>query len=117
MKLQNCPMLIGELGVSPSTSGFGDYLDDVHSYLDSCGQALLITVTTMADGVRCMEMNMKTPIYNILSEPIKAVAGRITKFRFDVNTKIFTLTYKTNAAITQPTENFIPNRFYPNGWI
>lgn len=26
------------------------------------------------------------------------------------------MTFKSNAAISQPTEIFIPNRFYPSGW-
>lgn len=117
MKLQNCPMLIGELGVSPSTSGFGDYLDDVHSYLDSM-QASIAYYSNDHGGWSPLHGNgTETPILQHLIRTYpKAVAGRITKFRFDVNTKIFTLTYKTNAAITQPTEIFIPNRFYPNGW-
>ena len=26
------------------------------------------------------------------------------------------MTFVSNAAIKQPTEIFVPNRFYPNGW-
>ncbi len=35
---------------------------------------------------------------------------------FDPESKIFELTYNNNADINAPTEIFVPDRHYPNGW-
>ena len=46
----------------------------------------------------------------------KATAGKINSFSFNPVTKIFSISFKNSAAITQPTEIFVPNRFYPKGF-
>ncbi len=118
MQRQNCPMIIGETGLSPSTTGFDNYLNDMMNYLDSMQAGISYWFNGHGGGWSPLNADgTESPIMpHLVRTYPKATAGKITKFRFDVNTKTFSMTFITNAAITQPTEIFVPNRFYPNGW-
>lgn len=117
MQRQNCPMIIGETGLSPNTVGFDNYLDDVMNYLDSMQGGISYWFNSHGGWAPLNADGSESPILpHLMRTYPKATAGKITKFRFDVNTKIFTMTFVTNTAITEPTEIFVPNRFYPNGW-
>ncbi|MFN8294742.1 MAG: cellulase family glycosylhydrolase [Chitinophagales bacterium] len=117
MKKQNCPMIIGETGLSPSTVGFGDFLDDMFHYLDSTQSGISYWFNGHGGWAPLNADRSETPILqHLLRTYPKATAGKISKFRFDPVSKKFSMTFISNAAITQPTEIFIPNRFYPAGW-
>lgn len=116
-KRQNCPMIIGETGLSPSTPGFGDYLDEMMNYLDSTQSGISYWFNGRGGWAPLNADGTESPILQHLMRTYpKAVAGKISKFRFDVVTKKFSMTFTSNAAISQPTEIFVPNRFYPTGW-
>ncbi len=117
MNRHNCPMIIGETGLSPSTPGFGDYLNDMMNYLDSMQAGISYWFNGQGGWAPLNADGSETPILQHLMRTYpKATAGRIRSFRFNPATKVFTMTFTSNAAISQPTEIFIPNRFYPAGW-
>ncbi len=117
MKLQHCPMIIGETGLSPSTVGFGDYLDDLMDYLDINQAGISYWFNSHGGWAPLNNDGSESPILQHLMRTYpKAVAGKIEEFNFDVVTKKFKMTFISNAAISQPTEIFVPNRFYPGGY-
>lgn len=116
-KRHNCPMIIGETGLSPSTVGFGDYLDDMMNYLDSTQSGISYWFNGKGGWSPLNPDGSESPILqHLLRTYPKATAGKIRSLRFDPVSKIFTMTFTANAAITQPTEIFVPDRFYPAGW-
>ena len=118
MQRQNCPMIIGETGLSPSTVGFDNYLDDMMNYLDSMQAGISYWFNGHGGGWSPLNADgTESPIMpHLVRTYPKATAGKIKSFKFDVVIKKFSMTFVPNAAITQPTEIFVPNRFYPNGW-
>ncbi|GMI23277.1 hypothetical protein TrRE_jg8245 [Triparma retinervis] len=62
------------------------------------------------DGLGCEDLK-------VLSRPYaQAVAGVPTSMRYDQATGVFTLVYKGDKAIAQPTEVFLPPHVYPGGY-
>ncbi len=118
MKRHNCPMIIGETGLSYHTAGFGDYLNDLMNYLDANHAGLAYWFNSK--GGEWSPLNAdgsESPILGHLIRTYpKATQGKIESFQFDTNTKQFVLKYKSNPSINQPTEIFVPTRFYPNGY-
>ena len=46
----------------------------------------------------------------------KATAGRIRSFNYNEEDEIFTMDYVSKSNSSQPTEIFVPKRFYTNGF-
>jgi hypothetical protein len=46
----------------------------------------------------------------------RAVAGEPLRMAFDPNRKLFTFAFRHDAAVTAPTELFVPNYQYPRGY-
>ncbi|MFN8267619.1 MAG: cellulase family glycosylhydrolase [Chitinophagales bacterium] len=113
----NAPLLTGEFGLSPHQAGFADYLTDFNAMSD---RNLWHWAYWSNDKGGWSPLNGDRTETAILPHLIrtypKATAGKLESFSFDVNTKIFTMTFTSNTTISKPTEIFIPNRFYPNGW-
>ncbi len=117
MKRQNCPMIIGETGLSPSTIGFGDYLDDMMNYLDSMQAGISYWFNGHGGWAPLNADGSETPILpHLIRTYPKATAGKIQSFRFNPVSKVFTMTFVSNTSIIKPTEIFVPRRFYPDGW-
>jgi endoglycosylceramidase len=117
MKMQNCPMIIGETGLSPSTAGFGDYLDDMMNYLDANQAGISYWFNSHGGWAPLNDDGSESPILpHLVRTYPKATAGKIVSFNFDATTKKFKMKFISNAAIAQPTEIFIPVRFYPSGY-
>lgn len=55
-------------------------------------------------------LNVATRIYP------RATAGDLKSFSYQPSSKVFKMTFTSNGAISQPTEIFVPNRFYPTGY-
>lgn len=59
----------------------------------------------------------ENPALNVASRVYpRATAGKLDSFSYHPDTKIFTMKFISNSSIAQPTEIFIPNRYYPDGW-
>jgi hypothetical protein len=46
----------------------------------------------------------------------RAVAGEITRFSFDIGSRVFELEFRHDPAVDKPTEIFIPDYQYPGGY-
>lgn len=113
----NIPLMCGEFGLSPSQAGFAEYLKDFNEVHD---RNLWSWTYWSNDQGGWSPLNGDRTETLILQHLIrtypKATAGKLLTFNFDSDTKIFSMTFKSNAAISQPTEIFVPKRLYPNGY-
>lgn len=113
----NIPLVCGEFGLSPNQSGFEDYMNDFHSMADR-NQWNWTYWSNDLGGWSPLNTDYTESVVasKLIRVYPKATAGKIQSFNFDVDNKKFEMTFITNSSISQPTEIFIPNRFYPNGW-
>jgi endoglycosylceramidase len=59
----------------------------------------------------------ETPIVNKVSRPYPmATSGKLNRFKYLPETRVFEMDYVSNPAIRQPTEIYIPKRHYSNGY-
>ena len=56
------------------------------------------------------ELNIACRVYP------RATAGRLDSFSYHPATKLFRMKFISNSSIIQPTEIFIPDRYYPSGY-
>jgi endoglycosylceramidase len=115
---QKTGMIIGEFGVSPQTQGYDAYLDYFFKLSDNLLASWAYWSNDKGGWSPLNADRTETPILNHLIRPYaRAIAGTPLKMSYDRNTKIFELEFEPNQSITQPTEIFIPNRHYPDGYI
>lgn len=112
----NIPLVCGEFGLMPQ-AGSAEYLTDFNAMSD---RNLWHWTYWSNDRGGWSPLNPDRTETAILPHLVraypKATAGKITTFNFDVNTKKFELKFISNNATSQPTEIFIPKRYYPNGY-
>ncbi|MDB5227516.1 MAG: hypothetical protein JWN78_1709 [Bacteroidota bacterium] len=117
MKKYNCPLIVGEFGLSPTLPGYSDFLNDLFVFTDSVQAGWTYWANDHGGWAPLNVDGTESPIMQWLIRTYpKAVAGRIKRFTFERSTKKFNLTYLSNSAISHPTEIFVPSRYYPNGW-
>lgn len=113
----NVPLLVGEFGLSPSQAGFDQNLKDFYAMADRNQWHWAYWSNDQGGWSPINADRTETPIlqYLIRTYP-KATAGKIKTFEYNPDSKIFTMSFTSNSSIPEPTEIFIPNRFYPSGW-
>lgn len=113
----NIPLVCGEFGLSPTQNGFSDYLKDVTAMFDRNQWNWTYWSNDQGSWSPLNADGSETPIlqYLIRTYP-KATQGKIESLFFDYPSKNFKLIYVANVNIQQPTEIFVPDRFYPNGY-
>lgn len=117
LQLQGTSMLVGEFGVSPDSQGFDQYLTDALTMMDDFKSHWSYWSNDRGGWSPLNADGTETPIMPHLVRPYpRAVAGKIIAYHFDVDTKKFWVKFKSNTDIGAPTEIFIPQRHYPNGW-
>ncbi|MEZ5054840.1 MAG: cellulase family glycosylhydrolase [Chitinophagales bacterium] len=113
----NTPLVVGEYGLSYGQAGFDQYLKDFGAMIDRNQWHSTYWSNDLGGWSPLDENRMETPILPLIMRTYpKATAGKIKSFGFDPDTKIFNMTFTSNADINQPTEIFIPTRHYPTGW-
>jgi endoglycosylceramidase len=113
----NIPLVTGEFGLSPTQSGFSDYLTDFNAMSDRNQWHWTYWSNDLGGWSPLNADRSETVILQHLVRAYpKATAGKIKSFNFDVITKKFMMTFVSNTSINQPTEIFVPNRFYPDGF-
>lgn len=114
---KGAPLLCGEFGVSPSSAGFDEFLNDIHSMFD---RNLWHWAYWSNDRGGWSPLNAdrtETPICSHLVRAYpKATAGIIESFSYDPAEKKFTMTFMANPSIDKETEIFVPKRHFPNGY-
>jgi len=110
------PLVCGEFGLTPNQDGFDEYLIDVLGVFDRNNWNWAYWSNDQGGWSPLDGNREETPIlpYLIRTYP-KATSGILHQFDFDWESREFTM-YMTNQNTGQPTEIFIPERHYPNGW-
>jgi endoglycosylceramidase len=117
IKFQNCPIIIGEIGLSPDLPGFDEFLDDAFDYTDQVEGGWSYWFNSRGGWGPLNPDGTPSPILPQLVRAYpKAVQGRIENTSFDRESKVFTLRFKPLPSISQPTEIFIPELHYPSGY-
>ena len=110
------PLMCGEFGLSPNQNGFDDYLDDFLKIFDQNGWSWTYWSNDLGGWSPLNQDRSETAILPFLLRTYpKATAGRLRSFHFDTGSKEFNMRF-TSMSSARPTEIFIPERYYPNGW-
>ena len=111
------PLVCGEFGLSPTQAGFADYLKDFNEMSDRNQWHWSYWSNDLGGWSPLNADRTETVILQQLIRTYpKATAGKLVTFSFEPSSKKFSMTFVSNASIAQPTEIFVPNRFYPNGY-
>jgi endoglycosylceramidase len=111
------PVLAGEFGLSPNQIGYNLYLNDFFKMMDERAWHWAYWSNDQGGWSPFNADLGETPIaqYLLRTYP-KATSGRIITFNFDPANKDFSMNFINNPTIIEPTEIFVPKRFYPNGY-
>lgn len=117
LKKQNTGMHIGEFGFDPYWPGMDIFFKD---FFEMADRNMYNWTYWSSDPGGWGPWNpdlTESPIMNHLIRVYpRAIAGEPVSFRYDADTRTFHFTYNNNPAIRQPTEIFIPERFFPAGY-
>lgn len=117
VKKFNVPLLCGEFGLPPTIPDFDLYLKDVQAIFDENLWHWAYWSNDQGNWSPLTSDGGESPILNELIRAYpKATAGRLRSFNYNKEEKIFTMDYVSSSTISQPTEIFIPNRFFTNGF-
>ncbi len=118
IKRQNAPMLVGEFGLNIKQPGSLDFLKDAMTMLDKTSSGWAYWAYMKNDSWSPFDENAKSTEANeILIRPYpQSVAGNPISYGFDLEDVRFWLTFSSDASITAPTEIYIPQKHYPNGY-
>jgi endoglycosylceramidase len=117
LKKQQCPLMIGEFGLSPQKKDFDAYLRDLHRMADERHASWSYWSNDHGGWSPLKADNSPTPILpELLRVFPQATAGRLMHYSYDPATKIFEMDFTSNAAINAPTEIAVPRSFFPEGY-
>lgn len=103
----NIPVLLGEWGAYP-----GDRRAEAE-FVASELEAWLVGDTYWIFGLDIE----KAPHFPLLERPYPAaVAGKLLKYQFNPDTRIFTCEWEENPSVRKSSRFFIPERWYPQGY-
>jgi len=58
------------------------------------------------------------PYFQLLSRPYpEAVAGRLIRYRSDLESRSFKCVWEENPSITAPSLIYLPHHWFPNGYL
>jgi endoglycosylceramidase len=112
----NVPLVCGEFGLSPQQPGFDEYLVDILDVFDRNNWHWAYWSNDLGGWSPLDPEREETAIlpYLVRTYP-RATSGILHNFHFDWDTKEFSMEMTTTAT-GMPTEIFVPDRHYPNGW-
>jgi len=117
VSFQEMPMLIGEMGVSPTTIGFNNYLNDLLDIADKFKAGWAYYSSDPGGWGPLNYDKTESPILPILLRPYpRATAGNLLYYNYEPNSRVYSMEILPDKNITAPTEIFIPIRHYPTGW-
>lgn len=113
----NIPLLTGEFGLSPNQDGFDTYLS---AFMEMSDRNLWHWTYWSSDrggwGPTNSDNTESAIMPSLVRAYPKATAGKIESYKFNLNEKYFELIFNNNPKISQPTEIFIPKRYFTNGY-
>lgn len=117
LDLQQTPLVVGEIGGSDSTPGFGQYIDDALAMLDQMGGGWAWWANDPGSwGLVDGQGNETAKVNRLVRTYPRAIAGEPVTFSFIPGAADFNLHFKQKAGVSGPTEIFVPRRHYPDGW-
>lgn len=118
VKRQDAPMLVGEFGLNLKEPGALDYLRGVMKMLDKTSSGWAYWAYMKNDSWSPFnEDGLTYEACDILVRPYpQCVAGQPVSYGYDPEENRFWLEFVANAKIQAPTEIYIPEEDYPNGW-
>ncbi|GKX60045.1 cellulase family glycosylhydrolase [Leminorella grimontii] len=116
MEALNMPMAVGEIG-APETSTVAKYFDAAINKFDELNSGFMVWI----DGQNTWSIEDKDgQPYSKVDSTVRtypqAISGKPIKFSFDRHSGKFELAFKQDKGVTAPTEIFVPESQYPNGW-
>lgn len=97
----NVPVIFGEWGAHGAYAEGLDHIKFILNYFDS--HKWSHTYYCWQDGIE------KLPVMNILSRPYpQAVAGKITEYGYQYDTKTFSITWIEEELMSKPTKIYLP---------
>jgi len=110
------PLVCGEFGLAANQDGFEDYMKDVLRMFDRN----LWNWTYWSNdrgGWSPLDPDLQeTPVLPFLVRPYpKATSGTLLSFEYKFNTGVFSMDF-ISMNTGMPTEIFIPERHFPDGW-
>jgi endoglycosylceramidase len=115
--VNNCPMLLGEFGLSPSKKGYDAYLQDLTRQADSIHMSWSYWSNSLGNWGPLMADRSPSPIlHELLRVYPKATAGRLISYTYDIATGSFQMEYSNDTSISAPTEIAIPPLLYIYGY-
>ncbi|MBK9329037.1 MAG: cellulase family glycosylhydrolase [Sphingobacteriales bacterium] len=117
LKLHGSGFHIGEFKYQPEWAGLNEYFSDFFEMTDR-NMANWTYWSSDPGGAGPWNRDFTENIImdNLIRVYPRAIAGEPISFNYNKASNIFNLSYKNNPAISQPTEIFIPNRFFINGY-
>lgn len=118
VKRQDAPMLVGEFGLNIKEPGSLNYLSAVMTMLDKTSSGWAYWAYMKNDKWSPFDENDAShAARDILVRAYpKCVAGQPLSYGFDLDENKFWLSFIADAKIKAPTEIYIPESKYPNGW-
>lgn len=115
-KFGDIPLMCGEFGLSPEQPGFDEYLVDVMEVFDRSLWSWAYWSNDLGGWSPLTSERTESPIlpYLVRTYP-KATSGTLHQFNLDWESMGFEMLF-TSSNTGMPTEIFIPQRHYPNGW-
>jgi endoglycosylceramidase len=113
----NIPLMCGEFGLSPATPGFDEFLTDINAMYDRNMWSWTYWSNDLGGWSPLDPDRNETPILDLLIRTYpKATAGELHGYNYDPETDDFSMTFTTKDCQGMPTEIFVPERHYPDGW-
>lgn len=109
---------IGEYGGQADHPGIVDYMTAEYDAFAAVGAGTTYWAYDKGGGYSVLDVDgqERPALVGALVRPWpERVAGDPVKYAFDPATKVFTLTYRPDEAITAPTRISAPTRVYPTG--
>ena len=127
IKKQKTPLMVGEFGLNLTKPGALDYLKKSMKMFDEITSGWAYWAYMKKDTWSPFHNEKWSPFagndsphkiaVSILTRPYPyCVAGHPVSYGFDEDKKEFTLVFQPDKSIKEPTEIYIPDDDYPNGW-
>ncbi len=109
---------LGEFGGPADVAGFDQYIDDHMDLLDDLGAGGTYWLYARGDGFHMLDDHgNEKPFLDVFVRPFPhATPGVISALAYDMDSRVFSLDFDTQAAVSEPGVIFVPDRHYPDGF-
>ncbi len=118
LQRHKCPIFIGEFGEDETKAGFNQYLNDLFSKIDyKLSGWFLWSYDPGSWGLTDGNGNENEKLDELVYTYPQRIAGNPEDIRYQRDSRVLTVKYRNNDAISGPTEIYIPEkRMYPEGF-